>query len=315
MIPGPKKDNVLTTSQSEASALKVDNVRGVALIALAFFAFSVTDMIAKFSTGSFNPFEVVWFRQLGLLSGVLIALMLRGPSILKTPRPWTQVARGALAAVSVSSFVVAVKFIPLVDAVAISFVAPFVVTAVGGLLLGEKVGPRRWTAVVIGFIGAMIVLRPGLGTFHPAALLVLVAATAFGLRQVLSRRLAYFDKTITTVSYTAIVSTALFSLTLPFIWHAPETVSQYALLAAMACCAATGEILIIKALEIGEAAAVAPVQYSLIIWGTLWGWLVFDELPDIWTSVGAAIIVATGLYVFQRERIVAARERKARLSS
>jgi S-adenosylmethionine uptake transporter len=270
-------------------------------MALAFFAFAAADTQAKFLTGWFHPMQIVWTRQLGLLTGVLVLLILKGPSILKTRHPGLQVLRGMLAVISATAFIYALRYVPLADAVAVSFVAPFMVTIMGALFLGEKVGLRRWSAVTIGFIGTLIVIRPGLGVVHPAVFLVLIAATAFALRQILSRVLAALDRTATTVTYTAIASVILLSAPLPFFWKAPEAGWELALLVGMAVCAALGELLVIRALEIAQAIVLAPVHYSLIIWGTFYGWLVFDQLPDRWTWLGAAIIVATGLYIMVRE--------------
>ncbi len=278
-----------------------ENLRGLALMALAFFLFAASDAQAKLLTGMFHPMEVVWARQLGLLAGVVVLLVLKGPVILSTGRPGMQVLRGTLAVISASAFIIALRYVPLADAVAVSFVAPFMVTVLGALVLGEKVGPRRWTAVAIGFIGTLIVIRPGLGVVHPAVMLVVGAATAFALRQILSRVLAGTDRTATTVAYTAIVSVVLLSLPLPLFWRTPATATELALLAGMAACGALGELLVIRALEIAEAIVLAPVHYSLIIWGTFYGWLVFGQLPDRWTWTGAAIIVATGLYIMHRE--------------
>ena len=280
-------------------------MRGLLLMGLGFLLFSAADTQAKLLTESFHPVQIVWFRQLGLLSGVVIALIMLGPSILRTHHPTLQIARGLLAVISATCFIFAVKFVPLADAVAVSFVAPFLVTAMGALLLGERVGLRRWIAVAIGFVGTLIVIRPGMGVMHPAVLLVVVAASAFAARQVLSRRLASSDQTITTVAYTALASVLVLSFPLPLFWTTPEADLHWALLVGMAVFAALGELMIIKSLEIAQAAVLAPVHYSLIIWGTFWGWLVFDQLPDRWTWIGAAIIVATGLYIIHRERKLA----------
>ncbi len=286
-------------------ARETDNLRGLLLMGLGFLLFSTADIQAKLLTESFHPVQIAWFRQLGLLSGVVIALFVLGPSIFRTRHPVLQIARGGLAVISATCFISAVKFVPLADAVAVSFVAPFLVTAMGALLLGERVGPRRWTAVFVGFVGTLIVIRPGMGVMHPAVLLVLVAATAFAARQVVSRHLASSDRTITTVAYTALASVLALSFPLPFLWTAPEADWQWALLFGMAMFAALGELLIIKSLEIAQAAVLAPMHYSLIIWGTFWGWLVFDQLPDLWTWIGAIIIVATGFYLINRERKMA----------
>lgn len=280
---------------------RLQNLRGIALMALAFALFSVADMLAKFLTGTFHPMQIVWTRQLALLLGVVVALTAQGRMLLATRHPVLQVTRGGLAVLSATCFIFAVRYVPLADAVAVTFIAPFVVTALSAQFLGERIGWRRWLAVVVGFVGAMIVIRPGMGVMHPAVLLVVVAATAFALRQVLSRRLAASDRTSTTVAYTAIVSVLLLSLPLGFFWETPETGRQWALLAGMALAAGLGELSIIRALEIGQAAVLAPVHYSMMIWATCWGWLIFGDLPDRWTVIGTAIIMSTGLYILRRE--------------
>jgi len=278
-----------------------DNLRGLALMALAFFLFAAADTQAKFLTASFHPMQIAWTRQLGLLSGVVVLLVLKGPAILKTGHLGLQVLRGTLAVLSATCFIFALRFVPLADAIAVSFVAPFMVTVLGALFLGETVRLRRWTAVTIGFVGTLIVIRPGLGVVHPAVFLVVGAASAFALRQILSRALAASDRTATTVTYTGVCSVLLLSVPLPLVWKTPEAGWELLLLVGMAACAGLGELLVIRTLEIAEAIVVAPMHYSLIIWGTFYGWLVFGQLPDGWTWFGAAIIVATGLYIMHRE--------------
>jgi S-adenosylmethionine uptake transporter len=272
-------------------------------MAAGMFLFSAVDTHAKFLTATFDPIQIVWVRQSGLLIGVLILLALRGFTVLRTDRPGLQIARGAIAAGSATLFIIAVRFVPLADAVAVTFVAPFMVTVLGALVLREPVGLRRWTAVFIGFLGAMIVIRPGLGVVHPAMMLVLVAASLFALRQVLSRVLSSSDRTATTVAYTALTGSLLLTLPLPFVWRWPETTMEVGLLVSMAVLAAFAELLVIRALEVAQAVIVAPVHYSILIWGTMYGYLVFGQLPDLWTWVGAMIIVATGVYTLNRERL------------
>ncbi|RMD95691.1 MAG: DMT family transporter [Alphaproteobacteria bacterium] len=276
-------------------------------MALAMFLFAAVDTQGKFLTQSLHPIQIVWTRQLGLLAGALMLLALRGRALLVTGQPVAQVVRGALAATSATLFITAVAFVPLADAVAISFVAPFIVTLMGAIFLREPVGLRRWAAVIVGFLGTLIVIRPGLGVLHPAAFLVIGAAALFSLRQILSRSLAATDRTETTVAYTAFVGSALLTLPLPFVWRTPEWGLEVALLIGMALIAGVAELMVIKALEIGQAVVVAPVHYSIMIWSTFYGWLVFHQLPDFWTWVGAAIIVATGLYTLNRERLAARR--------
>lgn len=281
-----------------------DNVRGLILMALAFFLFAASDAQAKLLTGEFHPMQIVWTRQLGLLAGVLMLLAIKGPSILRTTHPGLQVLRGFLAVLSATAFIFGLKYVPLADAVSVTFIAPFLVTVFSALLLKEKVGAKRLVAVAIGFIGTLIVIRPGMGAVHPAAMLVVLAATAFALRQIVSRHLAASDRTATTVAYTAIASVLFLSLPLAFFWVTPQTGWQLALLAGMAVTASLGELMVIKALETGEASVVSPMHYTLIIWATFYGWTVFGQLPDVWTGFGAAIIVATGLYIMNRERML-----------
>ena len=272
-------------------------------MAMGMFLFSGVDTMGKFLTETVHPIQIVWFRQLGLFLGVLVLIGVQGRSILSTANPKLQIGRGVLAACSATLFIFAVGYVPLADAVAITFVAPFMVTVMGALILREPVGLRRWSAVIVGFLGTLIVIRPGIGVIHPAALLLIVAATAFALRQVLSRILAGTDRTRTTVAYTAIVSWSLLTLPLPFVWETPSSVLVLGLLLAMAVLAALAEILVIMALDAAQAVVVAPVQYSLLIWGTFYGFVVFGQFPDGWTWLGAAIIVATGLYTLNRERL------------
>ncbi len=286
---------------------RTDNLRGLVLMLLAFFVFAAVDAQAKYLTQTLHPLQIVWFRQLGLLVAVIGLLAVHGRSILATAHPVAQVARGALAVVSATAFITGVSFVPLADAVSITFIAPFIVTILGALVLHERIGLHRWTAVAIGFVGTLIVIRPGFGTFHPAMLLMVLAAAVFALRQIISRALAASDRTITTVAFTALTSSVLLTLPLPFIWRSPETGTEIVLLVSIALMAGLGEFSLIKALEIGEAAVLAPTQYTTLIWGTFYGWLIFGQLPDGWTWIGAAIIVATGLYTLHRERLAARR--------
>ena len=288
-------------------AAPVNNARGLLLMAAGLFLFSAVDTLGKFLTDHFHAIQIVWFRHLGLVAGALILLALRGPALFRTTRLRLQVARGCLAGLSPVLFIAAVAYVPLADAVAVAFVAPFMVTILGALVLREPVGVRRWTAVAIGFLGAMIVIRPGLGAVHPAAFLVIIAASLFALRQILSRYLSGSDKTETTVAYTALAGGLLLSLPLPWVWRTPETTEQILLLLAMGALAAGAETLVIKALEVGQSVVLAPMQYSMMIWSVFYGFVIFSDLPDGFTLLGAAIIMASGLYTWHRERMAARR--------
>lgn len=288
---------------------QIENGKGLLLMALGMFLFAAVDTSAKYLTDSLHPFQIVWTRQLGLLMGAMFLLATQGRALLVTSHPKLQVLRGAVASGSASLFIFAISYVPIADAVAISFVAPFMVTLMGALILREPVGIRRWAAVILGFIGTLIVLRPGLGAVHPAGALVIIAAFLFAVRQIISRALSDTDKTGTTIFYTAVVGSSVLTIPLIFVWKTP-TGFEIAILACIAVLAALAEIAVIKALELAMAVVVAPVQYTLMIWGTFYGWLIFGQLPDSWTWVGALIIIATGLYTFHREHVAARRRKK-----
>ncbi|KUF12849.1 transporter [Pseudoponticoccus marisrubri] len=274
---------------------------------LGFFLFAACDIQAKVLTETLNPFQVVWLRNIGLCLGVLVMLALRGTHLLRTTNPVLQVMRGLVAAVSAACFIFALRYVPLADAVAVSFVAPFMVTVLGALLLREPVGPRRWGAVAVGFLGMLIVIRPGYGVFHPAILLVVLAAMAFSARQILSRWLSGGDGVATTVAYTSLTATAAASLVQPFVWTTPTDPGVWALIVGLAVTAGLGEVFVIRALDVAQAVVLAPLQYTMILWGTFYGYMVYSDLPDAWTLGGCAVIVASGLYTLHRERQVARR--------
>ena len=172
-----------------------DNLVGIGLMLLSMFVFSAVDTIAKVLTTDFHPLQIVWTRQLGLVAGVFVMMALRGVSLFETKHSKLQLARGLMAALSAALFITAINYVPLADAIAVTFVAPFVVTMFSALLLKEKVGIHRWSAVIVGFLGTLVILRPGFDGFEPALLLAVLAAVLFAFRQIISRYLSGSDKT------------------------------------------------------------------------------------------------------------------------
>jgi len=245
--------------------------------------------------------QVVWMRMTGLVIGVLFIVARSGKAVFQTPKPKLQILRGVVAVGSGSLFIYAINYVPLADAVAVSFVAPFMVTVLGAIVLKEPVGLRRWIAVVVGFLGMIIVIRPGLGVFHPAIFFVVLAAMFFAIRQLVSRWLSGVDSISTTVVYTSLVAFAITSIAQPFVWKTPNSLPVLLIIVCLALSAAVGEVLIIKALDIAQSVVLAPMHYTLIIWGTLYGFVVFGELPDVWTFVGCGVIIVSGLYTTYRE--------------
>lgn len=285
------------------------NMQGILLMLIGFFFFAACDVQAKFLTGSFHPAQIVFFRQLGLFLGVLVLLAVKGPQLLRSRLLLLQITRGLTAVASATCFVLAVTHVPLADATAVTFIAPFIVTVLGAILLREPVGPRRWAAVAVGFIGMLIVIRPGMGVFHPAILWIVLAATFFASRQVLSRTVSGVDSIMTTVTYTSLTSTFVVACILPFVWQTPQDLKTILVIAGLGITAGLGEVFVIRALDMAQSVVLAPMHYSIIIWSTFYGFVVFAELPDMWTFVGCGIIVASGLYTLHREHLTA-KERK-----
>ncbi len=283
------------------SLQRTRNLRGLLFMLAGFASFACGDVLAKILTADYHPVQIAWTRQFGVSAVALLILLLHGSALLKSVAPGTQLLRGLCAVVSAVCFIFALRYVPLADAVAVSFVAPFIVTVLAAALLGEPVGIRRWTAVIIGFIGTLVIIRPGLGVFHPAILLVVVAAAAFAARQVVSRHIGRRDPTMTTLAYTALTSFVVLVPPLFFFWRTPQNATDLALMIGLTVVSGLGELLIIKALEIAHAAVVSPMHYSLILFATLLGYFVFGDFPDAWTWVGSAILIGSGLYVFYRE--------------
>ncbi len=279
--------------------------RTAILLALgAVFLFSLLDLQAKWLTQTQPVSQVVWARYFGHFLIMTVFLWpRRGFGLLRTKAPVLQVSRGALLLACTVLFFLAIQRLPLADAVAIGFVAPLLATALSVPLLKEQVGIRRWSAVLVGLLGALIIVRPGLGVFDSAALLVLGMAACFALYQNLTRMVSGTDDSLVSLYYTAIVGALAASFVAPFTWTAlpgwPETV----MLAGLGIWAGLGHWLYILAFRLAPIAIITPLMYTALVWNTINGYLVFGDLPDRWTLIGAAILIATGLYVLYREGV------------
>lgn len=273
----------------------------IGLVLLAVALFSVMDALSKLMAERFDPVEVVWGRYLAILL-LLAPLLLREPRLLVTVRPGLQLLRGVLVLGAAVLFIAGLMRLALADATAIAFVSPLLVTALSIPLLREQVGLRRWTAMAVGFAGVLVVIRPGSGAVGLPALLPLSSATCWALAIVLTRRMGHADRPVTTLFYSSLVGFVLSGAVLPFLWRSPDA-ADWAMLAAMGVLSAAGQYLFIAGLARGAASLLAAFSYSQMVWSTLMGYLVFAAVPPAWTWAGAAIIIASGLYVAHRERV------------
>lgn len=274
---------------------------GYALAGIALFG--LLDMQAKV-LGSLYPVpEVVWARYAGHCLLMLIVLGPRhGRGLVRTRRLGVQLVRGVLLLLSTGFFFAALSYLPLAEAAAISFVAPLLVTLLSIPMLGERVGWRRLTAVVVGFGGVLVILRPGGSLFTPAALLPLCTAVTYGLYQILTRRIGTSENPVASLFYTSLVGAAVMTLVVPFAWVTPDW-RHAPIFLALGICGGVGHFLMIRALQLAPVSLIAPFGYSAMIWSLLFGWLVFSQFPDRISLVGIAIVVGSGLYVAYRESV------------
>ena len=263
----------------------------------------IMDGIAKHLTASFHPLQVVWARYFFhfVLFLPLVLYRYRGGAF-RLSRPRLQLLRGTLLWVSTMCFFSAIQVLPLADTIAIVFVYPFVVTALAPWLVGDSVGRLRWTAVGIGFIGALFVIRPGLESVSVAMLLALAAGVGYAGYVLSTRKLAGSDPALVTLLMTGVVGTAGSTVILPFVWTSPEP-GQLLLMVLIGLMAASGHYLIILAHEYSSAPQLAPYAYVEIIAATIVGLIVFGDFPDAATWLGIGIIVASGIFIAWREAV------------
>lgn len=268
---------------------------------LALVLFSIMDALSKLMARRFDPVEIVWGRYLVILA-LLAPPALRRPRLLVARRLGLQLVRGVSVLGAALFFIAGLARLPLADATAIGFASPLLVTALSIPLLGEHVGPRRWSAVVVGFLGVLIIARPGSGAVGAVALLPLLSASCWALSLVVTRRMRSDDVPLTTLIYSTVVGLVLSGFALPLVWR-PAGFADWAVMVAMGVLSAAGQYLLIAGLARGAASLLAPFSYTQILWSTALGYLVFGAVPSGWTWCGAAVIIASGLYIAHRERV------------
>ncbi len=268
---------------------------------LTMLLFVSMDTTAKYLIRDYSVVQVSWARY--LVHAVLIAALLghRLPSAIRTTRLPLQLLRSSLLLAITLVYFIALSFIPLADATAIMASSPLILIALSVPLLGERVGRHRWLSVAAGFLGALIIIRPGLGMLQLAALLPLLSALFYALYQIITRKLSTTEAPLTTLFYTASVGTVVTTLAIPFFWTMPDA-QGWLLMGLIGLLGSTGHFSMIKAFECAPATTIAPFGYTSLLWAIGYGYAIFGEFPDIYTLSGAAIIAASGLYVLHRER-------------
>ncbi|MBV9826325.1 MAG: DMT family transporter [Alphaproteobacteria bacterium] len=247
--------------------------------------------------------QIVWARFTGhLLVMLAVFLPKYGRRLLATRRPGVQIGRSLLMLTSNSLFVLAIATVPLATASAIGFTSPLIVTALSVPLLHESVGVRRWTAVLIGFAGALLVIRPGSGMHDPAVLLLLASSAAYALYQIATRWVSIYDDAATGIVFSALLGSLAMSFVLPFVFVLPRAPLDILLFCCLGLFGGFGHYLVIRAFQAGQAAVIAPLGYVELVGTTTLGYLIFGNFPDLLTWIGAGIIIASGVYIALRER-------------
>ncbi len=263
---------------------------------------TLNDALIKALAGTYPTGQLLFIRGLFVWPWILLfAMRTGGLASLRIRNVRGQALRGICVIASAFLFITGLRYLSLADAIAVAFTGPLFITAMAPLMLGEKVGWRRWLAVMIGFCGVIFMLRPGSDALQWAIIFPLGAAVFGGLRDLITRRIAGTETTLAVLAVTTTIVLLAGLSTVLFIDWVPLRRADIAMFAASGALIAVAHTLMIEAFRRGEAALVAPFKYSSLLWAALIGYLMFGELPDRWTIVGAVIIVLAGLYVLHRE--------------
>ena len=280
---------------------------GIALVVAGSQLLSMMDGVAKYLAAEYPVLQISWARFVFHVLCVLPVVLWRyGVQWLWPRHIGLQMTRGGLQLSATVFFFASLAYISIVDAVAMVFVAPLIVTLLSPWVLDERVGIRRLVAVVAGFGGILLVVRPGTGIFHWASLLALGAGISLACFLLLTRKMSGSAPAAVTLAFTGLIGALVLSAAMPFVWQ-PVTLPALGMMMLLGLFAASGHLLIIKAYETSPASLLAPFGYSEIITATVISYVVFTELPDSWGWLGICIVIASGVYIWVREQRVLAR--------
>ena len=298
-LPLPEKKPATRTAPARADR----PFRGIALILASTVFLGASDVTAKYLSATLPSIEIAWIRFL-VFALIMSPAMVPGSPLyaLRSQRPGLQVMRGVALLGSSLFFISGLRFLPIAEASATGFVAPLFVTALSIVFLGETVGVRRWLATSVGLIGVLIILRPGTGAFHPAAFFPIVSALAWACTLIMTRMMSGRDHAITTMTYSSIVGVCILSALVPLVWVAPSWHDiLFGVFIGLASTA--GQWIVVLAFRYADASVLAPFSYTQLLWVSILGFVIFGEVPDVWTVTGAVFIVGSGLYTAHRERV------------
>ncbi|EAU40483.1 hypothetical protein FP2506_04621 [Fulvimarina pelagi HTCC2506] len=280
---------------------------GILMMLVGIFLFMANDALGKFLVETYSVGQVLLLRSVAALI-ILLPLVWRVGfrSLVKVERPGQQILRTIFATAEVTAFYAALAYLPLAATLSYWLAAPIFVAALAPLLLGETVGLRRWTAILIGFGGVLIVLQPSAETFSGGAPIAIFGSLAFALMMLTTRSLRETPDSVLVFWQT--VGALAAGIVLSLVAWTPLTVAGFLALSFLGVVALAAHLCVTRAFKLGDAATIAPLQYTMLPWATLFGFLFFDEFPKWTTLLGAFVIIGSGLFIFFRERQVAKRE-------
>jgi drug/metabolite transporter (DMT)-like permease len=285
---------------STATDERTARMAGVGLMLLSISMFASGDALGKFMVASYSVGQLLWLRACAALIVLLPMIWRRRAAFKKLERPWLQLLRVTLSTLEVAAFFLATVYLPLADVTTYYLACPIFVTALSAIVLREQVGWRRWSAVLIGFCGVLIALRPSSQTISWPAMIALGGSLSFAFLMLITRSLRATPDIVLASSQFA-GTFALGALMSPFGWVTP-TIGSFGLFAAAGCISVSALLCVNRSLKLAPASVVVPYQYSMIVWALMFGYLVFGDVPSKATIAGAAIIIGAGLYIFLRER-------------
>ena len=278
------------------------NSLGALLMCLSMLGFALMDTLSKIMVQSYPIAQTLWIRYVIYTLFALAIARLKGlRRMAVSRRPWLQASRSLIALVENGVFVLAFAYLPLADAHSIAATSPLIVIVLAVPLLREPVRIHRWLAVLAGFVGVLVIVRPGFTSFHWPLLIALAGAFLWGLYQIMVRLCARDDAPETTLLWSAIVGLVAVTVIAPIGWRSADA-TAWMMLFAIGLLGSLAHYGLIRALDYADASAMQPYSYSLLVWAALLGFLVFGDIPAIWTILGAAIVVSSGLYTWYHDR-------------
>ena len=271
---------------------------------LAWVMLPIMDGFAKYLSADLPVLQITWARYFFTVVFTFpVMLFLFRKYLIWTDKPKLQFIRGLILLCANICFFYAISIISLPKALTLAFIAPLIVTAFSPIFLGEKVGFRRWSAVIIGFVGSLVVIRPGFVEINLASLAAIGTGIMYGFYLIITRKLSTSDNPLLTLLLTGVVGTIIISTVMPFVWVKP-TLNQWSMMAAIGVFACIGHLFLILSLKYADASKLAPFSYFEIITNIIIGYYFFSDFPDNWTFLGLFIIVLSGLYISRRDNIV-----------